>query len=110
MKMIGILKSQTGLLSREYPDQRSGETRRVNWVEVYVSDGVDEFVGELVVRPTQQPDGTMAVVPPQLETGGLYVVEYQLSTNVSKAGTAEERRFNKLTVTRMGLLRNVETF
>lgn len=103
MKFIGRLKSKSGLLSREYPDQKTGEVRKVNWVELHMSDGIDDFVGELVVRPTLV-NGTMRTVEPQLTAGLVYKVELQLSTNVSKAGTAEERRFNKLLITKIAEL------
>lgn len=103
MKFIGRLKSKSGLLSREYPDQKTGEVRKVNWVELHMSDGIDDFVGELVVRPTLV-NGTMQTVEPQLTAGLVYKVELQLSTNVSKAGTAEERRFNKLLITKIAEL------
>lgn len=101
MKFIGRLKSKSGLLTREYPSQQTGEIRRVQWMELHLSDGIDDFVGELTVRPTQQPDGTVHSVEPQLQTGALYVVDYQLSTNVSKVGTPEERRFNKLQINKI---------
>ena len=101
MKIIAKLKSKSGLLSREYPSQQTGEIRKVYWVEAYLSDGIDEFVGELPVRPTQQQDGTLQAVEPQLQQGAHYVVDYQLATNVSKPGTPEERRFNKLTINKM---------
>jgi len=100
MKFIGRLKSKSALLSREYPDQKTGEVRKVQWLELYLSDGIDDFVGELVVRP-QMVNGTMQTVEPQLTPGLVYKVELQLSTNVSKAGTAEERRFNKLLINKI---------
>ena len=89
MKFIGRLKSKSALLSREYPDQKTGEIRKVQWVE------------EMTVRPTQQQDGTMVTVEPQLQTDAVYTVEFQLATNVSKAGTPEQRRFNKLLITKI---------
>lgn len=101
MKFIGRLKSKSALLSREYPDQKTGEIRKVQWVELHLSDGIDDFVGEMTVRPTQQQDGTMLTVEPQLQTDAVYTVEFQLATNVSKAGTPEQRRFNKLLITKI---------
>lgn len=101
MKFIGRLKSKSALLSREYPDQRTGGTRKVQWMELHLSDGIDDFVGEMTVRPTQQQDGTMTAVEPQLQTDALYTVELQMATNVTKAGTPEARRFNKLLITKI---------
>ena len=43
----------------------------------------------------------MTAVEPQLQTGALYTVELQMATNVSKAGTPEQRRFNKLLITKI---------
>ena len=73
----------------------------MQWVELHLSDGIDDFVGEMTVRPTQQQDGTMVTVEPQLQTDAVYTVEFQLATNVSKAGTPEQRRFNKLLITKI---------
>ena len=101
MKFIGRLISKRGLLSREFTAQQTGETRKVQWMELYLSDGIDEFVGELTIRPTQQQDGSLKAVEPALTEGLVYKVEYQLATNVSKAGTADERRFNKLQITKI---------
>ena len=101
MKFIGRLKSKSGLLSREYPDQRTGGTRKLQWMELHLSDGIDDFVGEMTVRPTQQQDGTMTAVEPQLQTDAVYTVELQMATNVSKAGTPEARRFNKLMINKI---------
>ena len=38
MKFIGRLKSKSALLSREYPDQKTGEIRKVQWVELHRYD------------------------------------------------------------------------
>ena len=43
----------------------------------------------------------MVTVEPQLQTDAVYTVEFQLATNVSKPGTAEQRRFNKLLITKI---------
>lgn len=103
MKTIGRLKWMSGLQSREYPDQRTGEVRTINWVELLLADGTDEFVGELTVRPQQNEQGQWVTTAPRLEPGLVYVADWNLSTNVTtKEG--RERRFNKLTINRINEL------
>ncbi len=104
MKTIARLKGASTLLTREWPDATTGEIKKIYWMELYFSDGVEEFVGELTVRPSRNIDGQLQVQAPDLQVGGVYTVQFELTTNVSKKEGSQERRFNKLNITKMAAL------
>ena len=104
MKTMMRLKAASPLMTREWPDSKTGEVKRIHWMELYLSDGVEEMVGELTVRPTQGQDGRLEAKAPELHVGGLYTVQFELSTNVTRKENGTERRFNKLTVVKLAEL------
>ena len=48
------LTAMTPVKEREYPDKQTGETRKVAWVELTLTDGIDTMVAEMVVPPTYE--------------------------------------------------------
>ena len=88
------------LLTREWNDPATGEIKQINWLALHLCDGVEDFIGELAVRPTKQADGQLAVIPPKLPVGELCTVEVELSTNMTKDG----KRFNKLNILKIARL------
>lgn len=100
MKRIARLKAASPLLTREWPDPTTGEIKKINWLALHLSDGVEDFIGELAVRPTKQPDGRLEVVPPQMPVGEVCTVELEITTNETKDG----KRFNKLNIVKIAKL------
>lgn len=80
------LVSMTPLKEREYPDKQTGELRKVHWVELTLTDGIDTMIAEMVVPPTQE-NGQQVFRQPDLQPERIYRVQAEMvGTSGNKDG------------------------
>ena len=71
------LTAMTPLKEREYPDKQTGEMRKVHWVELTLTDGIDTMVAELTVAGVRE-NGQLVFRQPSLEEGRIYRVQCEI--------------------------------
>lgn len=84
MEKTMILKAVSALRSREFPDKQTGEMRKVCWVDLTLSDGIDTMVGELTVPPQRDASGRPVYEPPQLQLDVVCMVSAEIDGTTGK--------------------------
>lgn len=67
------------LKEREYADRQTGELRKVHWVELQLTDGVDTLVAEMTVQGEKTSLGQVEFRQPELEEGRIYRVQCEMT-------------------------------
>ena len=80
------LVTMSPLKEREFPDKQSGEMRKVHWVELTLTDGIDTVVAEMTVQGVRE-NGQTVFRQPDLMTERIYRVQCEITgTSGNKDG------------------------
>ena len=82
------LKEVSPLMSRSFQDNQGGTTT-INWVEMTLTDGLDNLIAELIVNPERDTSGQLLPVrQPEFATERWYTVALEICGNcgVNKEG------------------------
>jgi hypothetical protein len=101
MEKIMILKAVSPLKEREYPDQQTGEMRKVHWVELELTDGVDTVIGELNVRPQRGVNGQTVITAPTFNVNSVHSVRAELTASRWKSKDGNDGYTNRVMITKI---------
>lgn len=104
MKQIMKLTEVSPLMSRSFQDKQTGADVTINWVELTLTDGVDTFVGELIVPKTKDDQGNQVVRQPEFTIDALYGVSFEIEGARGTTSDGKPWNRNRMNIKKIGML------